>query len=219
MAWDNVTWDEFEAILVEYRDKEYLSKSGERYYIEVLGKVANLPVLAKAQHVQPIVLFLNRWNCMFLQPSSAQVVLAAWMGEEAKALEQLGSLSIDNPAVLLRQAEFDRLHESLIRLKKGHSGGNIPQMGAACASKILHLMIPSLFVMWDNPIKKHYGVSYGAYMTRMHKFGRRLWEELAPEEAKGDLEAYLQHRLDYPVRKSLAKYIDEYHWSLAWPKP
>jgi hypothetical protein len=89
-------------------------------------------------------------------------------------------------------------------------------MGDAAASKILGAMVPSLFVMWDKVIKKKAGLGYGGFLVRMHAFALQVRDELAPEAARADIEGYLQQHLAYPVRKPLAKYIDEYNWWLAW---
>ena len=89
-------------------------------------------------------------------------------------------------------------------------------MGDAAASKILGALRPSLFVMWDKVIKKKIGLGYDDFMGRMHAFALQVRDELAPEAARADIEGYLQQRLAYPVRKPLAKYIDEYNWWLAW---
>jgi hypothetical protein len=88
-------------------------------------------------------------------------------------------------------------------------------MGVAAASKILHVMVPSLFVMWDKEIAKG-GWRYGDFQVRMRELGLLIRDQLAPPKARADLEGYLQSALDYPIRKPLTKYIDEYNWWVAW---
>ena len=88
-------------------------------------------------------------------------------------------------------------------------------MGDAAASKILGVMVPPLFVMWDKEIKKG-GWGYGEFMLRMHEFALELRDRLAPVEARRDIDGYLQTTLGYSVKKPLAKYIDEYNWWVAW---
>ena len=50
----------------------------------------------------------------------------------------------------------------------------------------------------------------------MHEFALELRDRLAPVEARGDIDGYLQTALGYSVKKPLAKYIDEYNWWVAW---
>ena len=62
--------------------------------------------------------------------------------------------------------------------------------------------------MWDKEIRRSAPEGYGAYVLQMHALALRLAEE-APTD---DVEAYLQERLGYERRKTLAKYLDEYNW-------
>ncbi len=79
----------------------------------------------------------------------------------------------------------------------------------AAASKTLHQLMPELFVMWDKNIKP-FAAGYGDFTLEMHRLGRRLAEE-APVE-RDDVEQHLQAHLGKPVRKTMAKYLDEYNW-------
>jgi hypothetical protein len=74
---------------------------------------------------------------------------------------------------------------------------------------------PASVVMWDKEIKKA-GWHYGEFMVQMNTFALHLRDALAPAEARRDIEDYLQTALGYPIKKPLAKYIDEYNWWLAW---
>jgi hypothetical protein len=52
-------------------------------------------------------------------------------------------------------------------------------------------------------------------MAQMHRFAVRLRDE-APLDARNDVGAYLSRLLEYPVRKPLAKFIDEHNWYAAF---
>jgi hypothetical protein len=60
-------------------------------------------------------------------------------------------MSIVDEAVTQHTRDFDHLHDSLIALRQGDP--RIFTMGDACASKLLHQMVPALFVMWDSKIR------------------------------------------------------------------
>lgn len=79
----------------------------------------------------------------------------------------------------------------------------------AAASKALHQLTPELFVMWDKNIKP-FAPDYGDFTLEMHRPGRRLADE-APV-GRDDVEQHLQAHLGKPVRKTMAKYLDEYNW-------
>ena len=215
MEWDSITWEEFERALIEYRDSQYLGlsrTSGENAYVELFAELADVPMKERVSHVSSMVLFLNRWRCHFPRNESPPAI-AGWLSREADILQSLVGVSIVDAGITERVGDFDRLHESLIELRRGDP--RIFTMSDACASKLLHQMVPALFVMWDSKIRSGF-VSYGTFMTRMHHFALRLRDELAPNEGRADIDGFLQNALGYRVRKPLAKYIDEYNWWVAW---
>ncbi len=211
MDWDSITWQTFQDVLIQYRTKFYRGRyNEEQHYLDIFQELVGVPIRAKAIHSSSIVLFLNRWHCR-LAADKASRAIRDWLLLEAENLERLVSVNIADVDVIQMEQESERLHNSLIALRGGDIEIGIHNMSDACASKILHLTIPSLFVMWDKNIKPR-GCNYGAFMGRMHELACRLKTELAPPAAQDDLEAYLQNTLRYPVRKPLAKYIDEYNW-------
>ena len=220
MDWESATWEQFERAITEYRDKEFLGRSsisGENAYLGIVDELKAVPIDEWSRHVDALVLFLNRWNCHLpTKTPETRLALQGWLGRERPALEAVARLTLFDPEVAECREEFGRLYASLISLRDSTDGPRIPTMGDAAASKTLGAMIPPLFVMWDKVIKKKAGLDYGEFMLRMHDLALDLRDRLAPEEARGDIESYLQHRLRYPVRKPLAKYLDEYNWWVAW---
>lgn len=213
--WASVTWADFEEGLTAYRDHECSGQdggAGERAYFELVDELDSVPIAERASHAASIVLFLNRWRCR-LPTAASRAAVAAWLGRESGALEALTGLSILDSEGARQVDEFDRLHDSLIALRKGDPP--VATMSPAAASKLLHQMVPALFVMWDAKIRVGFA-GYGAFMLAMHGFALRLRDELAPPNARADIEGYLQSLLGEPRRKPLAKYIDEYNWWVAW---
>lgn len=212
---DSVTWEAFERAVIEYRDGEFLGRSaisGENAYLGLAAELADVPMAERASHAASIVLFLNRWNCRFPREES-RAAIAGWIAREGDALESLAGWTILSETVPDHVGEFDRLHDSLIALRSADP--RIFTMSDACASKLLGQMVPALFVMWDSKIRVGYA-SYGAFMREMHHLAVSLRDELSPADARTDIDGYLQRTLGYPVRKPLAKYIDEYNWWHAW---
>jgi hypothetical protein len=99
------------------------------------------------------------------------------------------------------------LHDDLIREARA---GGLHNMSDAAASKTLHMLVPGLFVMWDKNIRRSVPHGYGAYLLEMHAFARRLAEQAPVPTA--EIEDYLQQHLGSRLRKTLAKYLDEYNW-------
>ena len=52
--------------------------------------------------------------------------------------------------------------------------------------------------------------TYSDFLTRMHALSKRLLGEA--RIGVGEAESQLQAELDYPARKTFAKYIDEANW-------
>jgi hypothetical protein len=212
---DAVTWEDFERAVVEYRDSEFLGRSptsGENAYLSLAAELSDVPMAERASHAASIVLFLNRWNCRFPREESAAAI-AGWLDRESNALESLVGLSILSDRVPELESEVNRLYETLIDLRQGNP--RIFTMSDAAASKLLGQMVPDLFVMWDSKIRVGFA-TYGAFTTEMNHLAGRLRDELSPPEARADIDGYLQQALGYPVKKPLAKYIDEYNWWRAW---
>ena len=92
----------------------------------------------------------------------------------------------------------------------------IVTMSDAAASKISHLMIPKLFLMWDkNIIKKFRYSKYSDFLLKMQKFAKNIKKEFLDRYPGKKIDDYLMESLGYSVKKPLAKYIDEYNWYLA----
>jgi hypothetical protein len=188
--------------------------AGENAYLDVFTELQQVPIAERTLRVDSLIVFLNRWACHFpTKTAETRNALRGWIERERDSLSALAPLSLRDAALPAHSGEYERLYRSLIALKDG-DGPRIPTMGDAAASKILHLMVPPLFVMWDKKIKG--GLSrYADFQLQMHNLALRLYG-LAPIEARTDLDGYLQRKLGYPIRKPLAKYIDEYNWWLVW---
>jgi hypothetical protein len=103
----------------------------------------------------------------------------------------------------------------------------ISYLGSPTAiSKILHLLNPEIFVMWDNDIRKSYrkknkcvlDTSEG-YLEFLKEVQRELEEALEDrqrETGKGLGEIEQEIRIRYK-HKTLARIVDEYNWITAHP--
>ena len=209
LRWGSLTWEEFVNVLGEYRRHFYLDRNDEEHaYLRAREALDGLEVVEVADATPALVTFLNEWACRL--PTDAAIrEIAAWIRAESRSLAEHQDSSIADPRVPRRASTYTRLHEGLLKLKSR----GVNTMGVAATSKVLHQINPSLFVMWDKQIQP-YADGYGHFMAQMHALAVRL-QLTAPPEAQADLEAYLQNALEYPIRKTLAKYLDEYNWYVA----
>ena len=189
LAWDEVSWADFVAGLEGYRDH--------------FTRAAQAPD-RHPENAAEIIAVLNKWACR-LSTARAPAALESWLRAHAADLEDVDLLTISDPRMPDHAKELGALHDGLIAHMRANGVNN---MADAAASKALYLLNPGLFVMWDKEIRRSAPEGYGAYLLQMHGLAMRLVEE-APAE---DVEAYLQERLGYETRKTLAKYLDEYNW-------
>ena len=91
------------------------------------------------------------------------------------------------------------------------------RFGAVATSKLLHIALPDLFVMWDNAISNGYDVKMTGY-SYAYKFMPRMKDEL--EEAIDDFIKHHPCSRDEAIgrirkeanNESIPKLIDEYNW-------
>src|SRR4051794_17300536 len=133
--------------------------------------------------------------------------MSGWIREHMPELEALEGPRLVDGDFLDRLPAMLSLYGSVLGLK-----AQIRTMGDTAASKFLHVLLPDIFVMWDNNIKP-FARDYEDFLTEMHVLGRRLVAESGVGE--GQIEEHLQSHLGYGVRKTLAKYLDEYNWYVA----
>ncbi|WP_456372518.1 adenosylcobinamide amidohydrolase [Methanocaldococcus sp.] len=90
-------------------------------------------------------------------------------------------------------------------------------VGDTAVSKILHLLNPDVFVMWDEEIRKHYGIKnptaekYIEFMKMMQNLGLKFLEDYAKYN-NIDLKDAEEKILNDYKNKPLSKLIDEYNW-------
>jgi len=178
----------------------------------------------RPEHMNPILLFLRDW-----MPSgwvSWSEKKGRWwqMGSElCKVLNGLRNEFLKLRDLDLEHFEPDRhgnavkrIFECIYELKPAVSEEAI----ATVASKVMHLLKPKLFVMWDTKIIGFYkcppnAEGYLEFLVEMKKLAGQLQSHLnrikekAEELRKVAGEAY---GMELCSEKSLAKLIDEYNW-------
>jgi len=207
-----ITWDNFFKILTKYREQFYYGNPPEeRYYLEVYKKTYNLSIENKIAYFSDILLFLNRWKCRFKKETSI-IVLTNWTLKNLNNINKLAGLSIETINLSNEGSLIDNIYNSLIDTKNI----GIHNMSDACASKFLHILMPELFVMWDKNIKPYKSYPYSEFLEVMQKFANDIKNKFIEKYPNQNREDFLQNELRYPIRKTFAKYIDEYNWYIAF---
>lgn len=151
-----ISLDEFEWAVFLYNYIE-----SDDVYIDTLLKLEGNDI-ADGKTGKTIVEFLNKWRTRV--PNAFESKIDEWYNETAcNLLETLKYKSIDNVDFEEDKVEetIKKLYTSLSKLQVNIKKNETPfkrELGKVAAGKVLHLLIPELFVAWDNPISEHYGV-------------------------------------------------------------
>lgn len=217
------TWDEF-----AWAAFLYGSLGGDAKYQTLMQNPQVLPLLrtnpmaVSDKMVQDHVLkgFLNAWKTRIINsPQSAQAIKTGILNM-LPDLTALAPLTIGT--VQFTPQEVSHI-ENCYRLLRG-AGHKI---GPTATAKILHILRPALFVMWDGPILKDFRFRHGitdspqgyvAYLRIMNGVANAVrlafsGAHLTPPALPGQTaEDYLSAHLQYVPPKTLAKFLDEYYW-------
>ncbi len=217
------SWTEFAWCAFLYK----MITAGDDVYLELIGKdFASLNALRTNPWL--LIEFLNKWKTRVEKPEKSAKALAKQVEicrDDLNSLEQFNIRNVDlgtvgGPPSLAAHA-IENCYASV--RKSGH------HIGATAAAKILHILHPKLFVMWDSPIlscfKEQYrgkvkdgGAGYCEYLRIMQQSANHITQEfkkaeLYPALSSGTTpEGYLSARLQYNPAKTMAKYLDEYYW-------
>lgn len=202
-------WKDFIEALQEYRNKFFIGdKKEEKYYLEIYEEIYNLNILDKANHADSIRLFLNRWKCHIYPKELFSKLLFDWICDKKSQIDSLKTFNIENLNLVKNLENIDILYKSLMDFKDN----GIITMGDAATSKILHLILPKLFVMWDKNIKPHKGYLYSDFLIKMNSFAKSVKDDFSKKFPDKNIEGVLREKLEYPIIKTFAKYIDEFNW-------
>jgi len=101
------------------------------------------------------------------------------------------------------------------------------RIGPTATAKLLHVLRPSLFVMWDGLILKHFKQSLGivdspsgylAFLNEMQNVAGAVQTAFSAAavnpaaQAGQTAEDYLSFHLGYWPYKTMAKFLDEFYW-------
>jgi hypothetical protein len=174
--------------------------------------------------------FLNRWKCRITNtPQSARIVRAKLIIVQPylRVLDNLAIEDVNFNQIINVNNEQMTVDEA-IKECYTHVTNIRNRFAATAASKLLHILQPKLFVMWDKDILTHYKdnnyqVSNGAqgycvYLHLMQDVATQVLQSfqnatLNPPAGINQCPAdYLSMRMKYNPPKTMAKYIDEYNW-------
>jgi len=179
--------DDFEKILKCWK---ILYKLDDEIYLRILREIQPDLNLNPEKTYAYIIRFLQIWGVR----SAANV-----------SPEHLLQLNID-----LLNANLDSLNKQIRDVFDQIKA--VRHVGPTSASKILHILVPRLFVMWDVEIARNYRVSMDSqgYVEFLRKSQNLLMSLMRQYRSLGIAQPELE--LVNKYGKPLTKLLDEYNW-------
>ena len=165
-----------------------------------------------------IIGFLNPWRCRVPKTADTALAIKATLVHAADVVialadDTLSEVDLSNSPT----AKGDLVAGGYDVMLTAH------RVGPSTASKILHVLNPALFVMWDRAIRRHYsalchsgmdsGADYVLFLRHMQELARSVADDFASQHGLGKgVESYVSGHLGQARPVTLAKLLDEYNW-------
>ena len=227
------TWDEFAwaAFLYGAIGGNY-DYQGLMRQTHLLGSLRTNPTGLQTNQIQQKVVrdFLNRWKCRVQNtPQSANAIQTTLQnllpytqilnGLIIATVNFTQQVNVNNSLMTVGQV-IVHCYTKVRNIKY--------KFGPTATSKLLHILQPELFIMWDKEILSHYrqqnrqvsdsGQGYCAYLEFMEQAAMQVHQSFRnaalnpPATANQTPAVYLSTQMNYNSFKTLAKYLDEYNW-------
>lgn len=227
-------WEEFENAILLYRkrfdtDDLYRNFSYQDFINSPLvQQLRTNPGEVPFNEIENQVIsgFLNRWGrCRIGEAQRVATSIQTEVQNLVPYLQPLNAFTIETPinfdqnlTVQGNQLTIGNAVEQCYMRLKGING-----IGPTATSKLLHILHPNYFVMWDTGIRRHYrfadnAAEYVRFLQTQNEIVMQLCESFKnaklepPARANQGPADYLSERMDYNPPKTFAKYIDEYNW-------
>ena len=194
--------------------KKLQMKFGQAYEKYVLARRQvweNLSQIDEDQIKDTIIGFLKAWNIRNVNriaPNSLGGALKE-LNKYFDALRGKSLLSLNFDEKVNVEGQEMKISDVIKEIYKRLS--EVKGIGSTSASKIMHGVIPELFMMWDENIRSGYGyasneVGYLRFMREMQRILRGVIETYdgSPEE--------LCHEACPDAKKTLTKLLDEFNY-------
>lgn len=195
----------------------------------LLNTLRNNPAELNVGQIQTNVIgrFLNAWQCRMEKSLQAAGAIHNQLIQTRPYLQALGGFDLEtvdfdaNIIVGENQIPISRACEEFYNGLRNNIGH---RFAATATSKLLHLLQPNLFVMWDNKILaschknnpniRDSGTGYCAFLRLMQEMAINIHEAFNRQNQgqRDDPATFLSEQLQYDQPQTLAKFVDEYNW-------
>ncbi len=192
--------DEFLEIIERWRE---CFEIDDEYYFKAIEMCSKVPRWDEKLVYKYLIRFLDLYGVYNTHKANLEK-LAKIINNYNNLLKQF------NNTDLLR-LDLDKYRNNIINLFE-EIDNKVKYLGLTSTSKILHLLKPEVFVMWDKEIAKLYNKrnnteGYFEFLKICKNELEKLLEELRKHGIKNP-----EDKLRKRYRKPLTKLIDEYNW-------
>lgn len=202
-----VRWAASEYDAGDHRYNKYYRAIYEPEYPHPLVKHLNRSE-DRTPDIRPLRRFLNQWKCRL--PCESDSLVAEVMMELGSYQEGLFDSAIESE--FLDDRIFDAAELAFDRL------ASIRHVGPTTASKILGVLYPRFFVMWDTDIRKAYfdrsqckGYEFAIFMREMRSSAVSIIDDARNHEIEDPAKA-ISSEIEQNPPFTLAKFINDYVW-------
>ena len=217
---DEISYSQLRDTIIRYNSEpSFQEPNGDPLYLETIKKrdVWNSLDKISLDDVINIVLgFLNKWKCRLSYDCASELRTALQKTSNLFQLLKQEKTEIQTVDFSKMVGTSDKSVKKIMKeifdvLSKVRAGRKT--VGFTATTKIMHMVIPNLFVMCDKKIRKKYGCAgnsegYLNFLHRMQKATQRMTEEKTKVEICEEL-----HHGD----RSFTKILDEYnYYTITW---
>lgn len=194
-------------------------KNGYRKLLDskVILTLRTTPAKLTVEQVRDEIIkgFLNKWGCR-LATNNHEVIAKHIIGvtraihEDLESLEELKLIDLD----------FESYGDAIKNCYQTMSSLVGSGFSHTAVSKLLHMINPELFVMWDGPMRKGYkedctitedADGYFKYMKKMREGLQKVSQSFLITY-EGCPAEFLSKKLEIKTTKTIVKHLDEYNW-------
>jgi len=197
----------------EYRKFAGSDEAYKKYVLDQRQVWENLDQISKDDVERIIIGFLKAWNIRNInrisRSSNSLEKALKTLNKHFNVLRGKNLLDINfNEKVNIDEHEM-KISDVIKEIYKRIS--EVESVGPTSASKIMHGVIPELFMMWDEKIRNGYGyagneVGYLRFMCEMQRILKNVMETYGGEPDDLCHEAYPE------MKKPLTKLLDEFNY-------
>ncbi len=218
---EQLTFEKFAwAAFIYWAQSYYGNIGGDNAYSEImknqrfLRDLRNYPDELSTKEIGEVLInFLNQWRCRLADSQENREAIKQRLVRQKEGTYSLSGETIARVNFSKAEGTIQKLYTSLREVRG---------FGPTTTSKVMHVLNPELFVMWDNKILDEYNkldrritdspAGYVQFLRLMQELALQVEADFRKYRAGGNVEDFLSEKLRYEPKKYFANFVDEFNW-------